>query len=219
MDLFAWRGIDASRILKKVGLMSAEALTRARDWRWTMLSGLVTLLLAIVAFFLPDIDWTPRGAVVGWILLLAGLFELAFGWKRRADAVGDAAVGSGLITAAAGLLFVVRLFAGYFPVANIVMVWLVVRGAWVLAMALRARSSRLSPWLGLTGAVDVLLGFALLSGLHIAVLVYILFGPTREIVAQFAWILAASFLVTGISQVGIALSDRRLLASQDADTP
>ena len=78
----------------------------------------------------------------------------------------------------------------------------------MLAMALRARRQTSSLWLGLTGAVDVLLGFALLSGLHVAVLVYLLFGPTREIVAQFALILAASFLVTGISQLGISLAER-----------
>ena len=180
-----------------------------REWRWTLTSGCVTLPLAIIAFFLPDIEWAPSGGIVGWLLLLAGLFELAFGWKRGLDAVGDAAVGSGLVTALAGLLFVANPMAGYFPVANVVMLWLFVRGAWVLAMSLRARSQTLSPWLALTGAVDVLLGSALLADLPIAVLVHILFGPTRDIVARFSLFLAASFLVTAISQIAIALAERR----------
>ena len=180
-----------------------------REWRWTLASGGVTLVLAIIAFFLPDIEWAPRGGIVGWLLLLAGLVELAFGLRRGLDAVGNAAAGSGLITALAGLLFVANPLAGHLHVAHVVMLWLFVRGAWVLAMAMRARSPRLSPWLGLSGAVDLLLGFALLSDLRIAVLVYILFGPTREIVARFSILLAASFLVTAISHIAIALAERR----------
>lgn len=187
-----------------------------REWRWTLISGCVTLMLAVVAFFLPDIEWAPSGGIVGWLLLIAGLFELAFGWKRGLDAVGDAAVGSGLVTALAGLMFVSNPMAGHLPVANVVMLWLFVRGAWVLAMSLRARSRRLSPWLALTGAVDVLLGSALLSDSPIAVLAHILFGSTRDIVARFSLLLAASFLVTAISQIAIALAERGRSATGSA---
>jgi uncharacterized membrane protein HdeD (DUF308 family) len=190
--------------------MAEETATARRsEWRWTLTSGCVTLLLALVAFFLPDIEWAPSGGIVGWVLLIAGVLELAFGWKRGLDAVGEAAVGSGFVTALSGLLFVANPLAGYFPVANVVMVWLFVRGAWVLAMSLRARSGSLSPWLALTGAVDLLLGIALFSDLPITVLVYLLFGPTPEMVARFALFLAASFLVTAISQIAIVLAERR----------
>ena len=56
---------------------------------------------------LPLIEWAPKGGLVGWLLLLAGISELTFGWKRGLDPVGKAAVGSGLVTGLAGLLFVV----------------------------------------------------------------------------------------------------------------
>src|SRR3546814_4274502 len=116
-----------------------------------------------------------------------------------------AEVGSGLVTTWAGWVFVANPLAVYFAVANVVMAGLRLRGAWVLAMALRVRDSRLGKWLAFGGAVDILLGFALLVGVPVATLVVGLFGPTREIVANFALILAASFAATGISQVGIAL--------------
>jgi uncharacterized membrane protein HdeD (DUF308 family) len=180
-----------------------------QEWRWTLTSGCVTLLLAVIAAFLPDIHLAPRGGLVGWILCLAGLVELAFGWRRGLDPVGKAAAGSGLFTTLAGLMFVANPRASYFPVANLVMVWLFLRGAWVLAMALQARRKPLAPWLGLTGVTDVLLGFALLAGLPVTVLTYLLFGPVPEIVARFALILAVSFLVTAISQIAIALAERR----------
>ena len=89
------------------------------------------------------------------------------------------------------------------------MAWLLLRGAWVLVMVPRVRGARLRPWLAIGGVADVLLGVGLLLGLQITTLVVTLFGPTREIVAQFALILAASFLVTGVAQVAIALAERR----------
>ena len=134
--------------------MAAETGSGARagQWRWTLTSGAVTLVLAVVAFFLPDIDLAPKGGIVGWVLFLAGLVELAFGWRRGLDPLGDAAVGSGLLTAGAGLLFVTNPLAGYLPVTNVVMLWLFLRGGWVLAMAMRVRRLSIAPWLGLSGA-------------------------------------------------------------------
>lgn len=178
-------------------------------WAWTLASGLFTIVLAVVAFYLPVIDWMPRGGLVGWLLFLAGMAELTFGWKRGLDVAGKAAVGAGLVTAAAGVLFIANPTAAYFPVANLVMAWLLLRGAWLLVMAFSGRAGRrVGAWLALSGAADVLLGVSLLAGLPIATAVNALFGPTREIVAQFALILAASFLVTGVSQVAIASLQR-----------
>lgn len=186
---------------------SAQSLSK--KWTWTLASGLFTLFLAAVAFLLPVVEWMPRGGLVGWVLFLAGMSEFTFGWKRGLDWVGKAAVGSGVVTALAGLLFIANPLAGYFPVANVVTAWLVLRGAWVLAMGMHVRSQRLGPWLVLSGAADVLLGVALAVGLQVAALVVTLFGPTREIVAQFALILTVSFVITGLSQVAIALVQRR----------
>ena len=104
----------------------------AARWQWTLMSGLFTAALAVVAFFLPDIAWLPRSGLVGWLLLLAGIAELAFGALRGFDPVGKAAFGSGLLTAIAGLLFVANPGAGYFPVANVVTAWLLAPLEWFL---------------------------------------------------------------------------------------
>jgi len=180
-----------------------------REWRWTLASGCLTLLLALIAFFLPELEWLPRAGLVGWLLLLAGIAEFAFGRKRGQDALGRAAMGSGLITAVAGLLFLANPLAGYFPVANIVTAWLFLRGAWVLVMAFRIGSPRLGRLVALSGGTDVMLGLALLAHLPIAMLVVTLFGPTPQVVARFALLLAASFAVTAICQIAIALGERR----------
>ena len=49
----------------------------------------------------------------------------------------------------------------------------------------------------------------LLVGLPVAVLVYGLFGQTGEIIATFAWILAASFVATGLLLVASATLQAR----------
>jgi uncharacterized membrane protein HdeD (DUF308 family) len=177
-------------------------------WLWTLGSGVLTLLIALVAFFLPDIHIVSSSVIVGGLLLVAGLAELAFGSKRGWDVVGTAAAWSGFITAAAGLLFVLKPSTAYFQVANAVTLWLLARGIFMLVMAWRTGDLRCGGWMALTGLADLTLGVILIAGLPVTALVVNMFGPTPEVVARFALILAVSFAVAGISQIAIALDQR-----------
>lgn len=190
----------------------------AGAWRWTLGSGVLTILLALVAFWLPEIHWLPRGGLVGWLLLIAGVSELALGSKRGSDSIARAGLWSGAITSAAGLLFVLRPSSAYFPVANVVLLWLLVRGVSVLAIAAWMGRRRVSMWLGASGLVDLLLAAIMIAGLPLTGLVVAMFGPTPEIVARFALFLAASFAVTGLSQVAIALIQRERDAGRRTST-
>ena len=143
-------------------------------------------------------------------MLVAGIAELGFGFKRRTEGGDAAAIGSGASTALAGLFFILNPHATYSMVTSVVMAWLFIRGAWVFAIALRSRSTDRSwPWVALSGAADLLLGVGLALGLQITALAVALFGPTPRVVALFAAILATSFLITGASQVAIAITGRR----------
>jgi hypothetical protein len=62
--------------------------------------------------------------------------------------------------------------------------------------------------MALTGLADLTLGGVLIGGLPVTALVVNMFGPTPEVVARFALILAISFAIAGISQVAIALDQR-----------
>ena len=177
--------------------------------RRSVATGLFTLLLAAASLLLPVFETAPRSGAVGWLLLLAGGAELVFGSLRASKGVRRATMIAGLLTALAGLVFVFRPFADFFPVANVVMAWLLLRGVFLLVMAFRQEESRLGAWLALSGAADFLLGALLVVGLPIAGLVVGLFGPTPELIASFSLILAVSFLVSGIAQIGLALAERR----------
>lgn len=191
--------------------MAQETPERLLDagWIWSVGSGVFTVLLAALAMFLPAVEWAAKGGLVGWLLFLAGTAEFAFSTRRGADLPGRAASISGLLTALAGLLFIANPFAGYFPVANVVTAWLLIRGALVVVMVLKWGRSRAGAWLALSGAADLLLGVLLVVGLPVRALVVSLFGATPEIVARFSLVLAVSFLITGLSQLGIGLTQRR----------
>jgi uncharacterized membrane protein HdeD (DUF308 family) len=189
--------------------MTMDAQDRRHPrWLWTLGSGLLTIAIAVVAFFLPDIHVVSSSVIVGGLLLVAGLAELAFGSKRGWDVVGTAAAWSGIITAAAGLLFVLKPSTAYFQVANAVTLWLLARGIFMLVMAWRTGEVRCGGWMALTGLADLTLGGILIAGLPVTALVVNMFGPTPEVVARFALILAVSFAIAGISQVAIALDQR-----------
>ena len=183
----------------------------AMNWRFALAWAAATIVLAVVAFFLPEIDWMPKGGLVGWLLLLAGIAELAFGVVQRTTAFGIAAIVAGLITAMAGLLFVANPVAPYLSVANVVMLWLALRGLWMVVMAWSPPARPWTALLGFSGLTDILLAFVLAAGLPVAVLVVTLFGPTPEIVARFSLVLATSFLATGLSQAALGFTQRRQL--------
>ena len=56
--------------------------------------------------------------------------------------------------------------------------------------------------------MDFLLALLIITGLSVSTIVVSLFGPTRELVAAFAWVLAASFVVNGLLLLEVASCER-----------
>ena len=81
--------------------------------------------------------------------------------------------------------------------------WLLVRSV-ILAIASGKSRGSVRMWTGLSAGMDVLLAVLLIAGLSISTLVVSLFGPTAELVASFAWVLAASFAVNGLLLLEVA---------------
>jgi predicted membrane channel-forming protein YqfA (hemolysin III family) len=73
-------------------------------------------------------------------------------------------------------------------------------------MALRESSGSVRSWTALSAGMDFLLAMVLIAGLSISTIVISLFGPTPELVASFAWVLAASFVVNGLLLLEVASS-------------
>ena len=136
--------------------------------------------------------------VVSWLALIAADAILP-GFK--ADSVWTLA----LVAAVTG---VVGVFIRPVLVAGAAVIgWLAVR-CLLLAYAATHVGGSVRTWMGLSAGMDLLLAFLLLAGLSVSTIIVSLFGPTPEMIATFAWILAASFVVNGLMLLEVASCER-----------
>jgi hypothetical protein len=170
---------------------------RARGIR---VAGIVIILLGAGAALLP-IDKGISSDMIGGLLVSAGVIELVAGSLR--SEVRRLALAAGGVTVFAGLLFVINPETQFFPTVVPVVAWLVARSA-ILALASTRLHGSVRRWMAFSAGVDLLLAILLVTGLSIAALVVSVFGPTPPLIASFAWLLAASFVTTGLMLLEVA---------------
>ncbi len=175
--------------------------TKSRAFR---IAGILVIMLGVAAAFLPAGKTIPSD-MIGGLLIAAGLIEMLAGSLRRQ--VRPFAMVAGAVTALAGLLFVLNPETHFFPSVWPIVGWLFVRSLVLAAAAVETRGS-VRAWTALSAGMDFLLGVLLITGLSISTIVVSVFGPTRELVAAFAWILAASFVVNGLMLLEVASCER-----------
>jgi uncharacterized membrane protein HdeD (DUF308 family) len=178
---------------------------RARGLR---VAGIVIILLGAGAALLPAGKTIPS-AMIGGLLIAGGLIETVAGSLRRE--VRSYAMAAGIVTALAGLLFILNPETHFFPTVWPIIGWLLVRSLILAAQAIETRGSVRS-WTALSAGIDFLLAVLLVTGLSVSTIVVSVFGPTRELVAAFAWVLAASFVVNGLMLLEVASCEREAAA-------
>ena len=174
---------------------------RARGLR---VAGIAIIVLAVGAALLP-VGKSISSDMIGGLLIAAGLIEAIAGSLRRETR--SFAMAAGSVTALAGLLFIINPETHFFPMVTPVIAWLLIRSL-ILAVASRESIGSVRMWTGLSAGMDFLLAVLLIAGLSISTLVISLFGPTPELVASFAWVLAASFVVNGLLLLEVASCER-----------
>ena len=157
-------------------------------------AGIAIMLLGAGAAALPFLDRQEGNQLVGWLLLSAGLIEIGAATQRFENRI--LAMLAGAVTTAAGVLFLANPMGHFLPAVTIITAWLLVRSL-VLALTSSRAAGSVRVWLGISAATDFALGMLMLGGLSIATFIVMLFGPTPQLVASFAWVFAISFLVTG----------------------
>jgi hypothetical protein len=172
--------------------------------RWLNIAGVAMIVLSAGAALLP-IEKGISSGVVGALLLTAGVIELAAGRLRRETR--DLASLAGAVTALAGLLFLLNQDSKFFPIVNIVIGWLALRSI-ILGVKSRRVHGSVRLWTSVAAATDFVLALVLLVGLSLSSVVVLLFGPTPAIVASFAWVVALSFVATGLLLLEVASCER-----------
>jgi hypothetical protein len=147
-------------------------------------AGVAIIALSAGAAVLPA-GKTISSDMIGGLLVAGGLIETVAGSLRRE--ARPFAMAAGIVTALAGVLFIVDPETHFFPRVVPIIGWLLLRSL-------------------------ILLGVLLIAGLSISTIVISVFGPTQELVATFSWILAASFVVNGLMLLEVASCEREASA-------
>lgn len=179
---------------------------RSRSWL-IYAAGVTIMLLGAGALLLPAADRVTGSAVIGELLLFSGIVEMLAGSLR--DHVRKYAMAAGGVTAFAGLMFLINPAVHFVPMVTLIIGWLLIRSV-IILFASRRSSSTVCMWMRISAGLDFFLALLLFAGLSISALVVSIFGPTPPLIASFAWVLAASFVVTGSLLLEVASCERNL---------
>ena len=174
---------------------------RARALR---VAGIAIILLGVGAALLPA-GKTISSDMIGGLLIAAGLIETVAGSLRRESRTF--AMAAGVVTALAGLMFLVNPETHFFPTVWPIIGWLLIRSL-ILAGSLTELPAAVRLRTAISAGLDFLLAVLLIAGLSASTLVVSVFGPTPELIAAFAWVLAASFVVNGLMLLEVASWER-----------
>ena len=177
-----------------------ERMTERNRARGIRVAGMAIILLSAGAALLP----VGKGISSDVIGALAGRDRADRGDRRLAAArsagPGD---GGGRVTVLAGLLFLINPETKFFPTVVPIIGWLLIRCV-ILGIAASRVHGSVRRWMAFSAAVDLLLAILLIAGLSISAVIVSVFGPTPPLIASFAWIVAASFVTTGLMLLEVA---------------
>jgi hypothetical protein len=167
-------------------------------------AGAVIILISAAAALLP-VGGFDRSAVIGTMMVIAGLVEMIAGGLRSTNR--SVARLPGFLTLIAGALLAVHPLHKFVFSVWVVIGWLGARGL-ALAVATTLTHGSVRAWTMVAAATDLTLGAVLLVGLLASTLTLTLFGITPEIVRSFSWVVALSFIATGMLQLEVATCER-----------
>lgn len=179
----------------------------AHNWSWFMLRGVLALLLGIGAIVF------PLSAVFAFTMIFAaycfidGIASLVAGVRgaREPGHRWGALVFSGIVGILIGILFLAMPLIATVTYAFVTLVmlaaWSIITGALEIMAAIRLRKEIEGEWLlGVSGAISVLLG--------IAVIAFAIPYPAASILSV-AWLIALFAIGTGIVLIAQAMRLRR----------
>jgi hypothetical protein len=167
-------------------------------------AGIAIIALGAGAALLP-VDKGISSDMIGGFLIATGLIEAIAGSLRRDVRPYEMAAGG--VTALAGLLFLINPETRFFPTVTPIIGWLIIRSL-ILGYASTHSDGSVRTWTALSAGMDFVLALLLIAGLSASTLIVSLFGPTPELIASFAWVLAASFVVNGLLLLEVASCER-----------
>ena len=184
---------ELSRIVAPPTRIHPDFITRA--------AGYAIMLAALATALLPAGNFERGPAIVGSLLVVVGFLETVANSLRAKGK--SSAMAAGAVSIAAGILIFVQPVATFVTTVYVVIGWLAIRALLLAISALEIpRRIDLAPLA--VAALDIALAGIVWLGFTASTLILVLFGPTEPIIANFAWILAISFVTAGLLLVSLA---------------
>lgn len=177
------------------------------NWGWFLVRGIIALLLGLAALFAPGVTLFAFALVFAVFSFVDGVAQLVAGIRgasHKSQRYG-ALIFGGIVGVAIGVLFLLWPLLSTFVYALMLVIliafWAVVTGVFEIAAAVRLRRAITGEWLlGLSGALSVLLGFALLA--------LALWQPGLTMLSV-GWLIAIYAFASGIALIVLAFRLRR----------
>jgi uncharacterized membrane protein HdeD (DUF308 family) len=165
------------------------------------MAGYAVILVSASAALLPAANFDNGPLIVGGLMFIVGLLETMANLLRAESR--KAALAAGLASLGAGLFMILQPVTSFVTTVFVLVGWLAIRGLLLALSAAEAAGSTRRAALA-AAVTDFFLAGIVWTGLTASTLVIALFGPTKPIIADFAWVLAISFVAAGLLLVKVA---------------
>jgi uncharacterized membrane protein HdeD (DUF308 family) len=164
-------------------------------------AGYAVILASAAAAILPATNFDNGPLIVGGLMFIVGLLEvlanLVRATRRRAG------IAAGMASIAAGVLIFAQPVSSFVTTVYVFIGWLLARGL-LLGISAIENVGPIRRTTTLAAVMDLILAGVVWTGLTASTLVIALFGPTKPIIADFAWLIAISFVGSGLLLVKLA---------------
>ena len=181
--------------------MSGWQMPDAQPHEVIRAAGYAVILASAAAAILPATNFENGPLIVGGLMFIVGLIEVLANLLRATGKRAGAAAGAASV--AAGLLIFAQPVSSFVTTVYVFIGWLLVRGL-LLGISAIENVGPIRRATSIAAAMDLILAAVVWTGLTASTLVIALFGPTKPIIAHFAWVVAISFVGSGFLLVRLA---------------
>lgn len=181
--------------------MSGWQMPDAQPHEVIRAAGYAVILASAAAAILPATNFENGPLIVGGLMFIVGLIEVLANLLRATGKRAGAAAGAASV--AAGLLIFAQPVSSFVTTVYVFIGWLLVRGL-LLGISAIENVGPIRRATSIAAAMDLILAAVVWTGLTASTLVIALFGPTKPIIAHFAWVVAISFVGSGFLLVKLA---------------
>lgn len=164
-------------------------------------AGYAVILASAAAAILPATNFENGPQFVGGLMFIVGLLEVLANLLRATGR--RAATVAGVASVGAGVLIFAQPVTSFVTTVYVLIGWLLVRGL-LLSLSSIENVGPIRRATMVAASMDFVLAGVVWTGLTASTLVIALFGLTKPIIADFAWILALSFIASGLLLVKVA---------------